>query len=198
MDSFIVFEGPDGAGKSTQAKLLKENLESRGREVLLVREPGGSALGEKIREILLQENCPLTPLTEVFLFNAARSQLIAEVIRPALEKGQVVICDRYYPSTLVYQAFAGGLDLEKVSRLCDMALEDTRPDRILVLDLPLESSLKRLSGRKDRFESRGEVYLEKVRRGFLTLAAERAWPVFDASRSVALLHGDILSHLGLT
>ncbi len=173
---FITFEGIDGCGKSTQTALCKEWLESLGRSVLLVREPGGTILGEKIRELLLdKKNCSMAPMTELFLFEAARAQIVEETIKPALTEGKAVICDRFFDSSYAYQGCARDLGAEMVSRLNMDATGGLAPDITFFLDISVDEVIRRREGRggeKDRIESAGDAFQEKVRNGFIRAASE--------------------------
>ena len=173
---FITFEGIDGCGKSTQTALCKEWLESLGRAVLLVREPGGTILGEKIRELLLdKKNCSMAPMTELFLFEAARAQIVEETIKPALAEGKAVICDRFFDSSYAYQGCARNLGAEMVSRLNMDATGGLAPDITFFLDISVDEAIRRREGRggeKDRIESAGDAFQEKVRNGFIRAASE--------------------------
>ena len=173
---FITFEGIDGCGKSTQTALCKEWLESLGRSVLLVREPGGTILGEKIRELLLdKKNCSMAPMTELFLFEAARAQIVEETIKPALAEGKAVICDRFFDSSYAYQGCARNLGAEMVSRLNMDATGGLAPDITFFLDISVDEAIRRREGRggeKDRIESAGDAFQEKVRNGFIRAASE--------------------------
>lgn len=152
---FIAIEGVDGAGKSTQVERLAARWRAHGRDPLVVREPGGTALGEEVRRLLLHRTeIELHPETETLLFLASRVQLYEERIRPALAAGRPVISDRYHLSTLVYQAWAGAGDRTRITNLLEVALAGRRPQRVVVLDLPAELTSQRLSGARDRFEER--------------------------------------------
>ena len=180
---FITFEGPEGSGKSTHAKLLAGWLQRRGRRVLLTREPGGTALGRKLRRILLRDH--MDAAAELLLYEASRAVLVREVIRPALKAGKIVILDRFYDSTWVYQGWAGGMDLQLVEQLNRAATGGLRPDRTLVLDLPARKGLARVR-RPNRFEAKPVAFHEKVRRGYLSLARrqKRRMRVIRADRPV--------------
>ncbi|MGE4158254.1 MAG: dTMP kinase [Planctomycetota bacterium] len=188
---FFVLEGPDGSGKSTQVRALKELWESRGRRVTSLREPGGTCLGDALRQILLSSDLTISPMAEAFLFNAARRQLVEEQILPALQRGDIVVCDRFWPSTVVYQCLAGGEREDDVRKLCALASAGAQPDAIAVLDVPLATTMARLGGKADRIESRGPDYLSRVRDGFLNLARREGWPVVDGSQPV----GDVTLRL---
>lgn len=187
---FITLEGGEGAGKSVQLEALAMRLEAAGQSVVRTREPGGTALGERLREALLElpaaERQALDPLTESLLFVAARSELVAEVIAPALARGDVVICDRFSDSTLAYQGFGRALDLLTLEELNSVAVRGLQPDLTVLLDISVEVGLER-SGAKhggDRFEREGQDFHERVRRGYRSLAGRDPdrWLVVDASQ----------------
>lgn len=173
---FITLEGVDGTGKTTQAKLLAENLEKRGFPVLLTREPGGTLLAERIRAILLElgEEKPV-PLAELLLYSAARAQHVAEIIGPALAAGTVVICERFSDSTLAYQGYGLGLDLGMIAEINRIAAGGLVPDLTFLFHLETEEVWRRIrqrdpGGSGDRIEARGRAFLEKVQEGYLKLA----------------------------
>ncbi len=165
---FIVVDGPDGAGKTTQTHLLAQALDKQGVRTLLLREPGGTPAGEAIRALVLEHRrIALEPLAEAFLFQAARAQLVREVILPALEKGEWVLCDRFSLSTLVYQGYAGGLDLKEVDALTKTASAGLTADAYLVLWVPLQVGIDRRNNRAaDRMESKGDDFLRNVSEAF--------------------------------
>jgi dTMP kinase len=171
---FITFEGLDQSGKSTQAQLLVERLQ-RDRVVRFLREPGGTRISERLREVLLDRTLQeMTDVSELFLFSASRAQLVVEVIRPALQRDEIVVCDRFYDSTTAYQGYGRGLDLETVKRINAFAVGGTEPDLTLVIDIPVEEiELRRLrgGGSKDRMESSGHAFYEQVRAGYHALVA---------------------------
>jgi dTMP kinase len=191
---FIVLEGPDGAGKSAQATRLAEHLRQRGDTVTLTREPGGTRLGEQVRAIVLDpSDVARGPVADALLFSAARAQLLAEVIRPALERGDTVVCDRYATSTLAYQGYGSGLDLDAVRSLQAWATGGLEPDLVVLLDVPVEVGLaRRQAGRSDemtRFEdgSRHDLaFHERVRAGYREMAAvdPGRWIVVDGGGTV--------------
>lgn len=195
MSVFISFEGVDGSGKSTQIRLLLQHLDAQGVPYVFTREPGGTPIAEQIRRILLDpDNRGMSVITEALLFAASRSEHVARTIRPALEAGKVVICDRYVDSSLVYQGVAGGLPLEFLTQINEMATGALRPHRTIVLDLAPEAALaRRESGETDRIERKSLAYHQLVREGYLELA--RAEPrrvkVVDASRSVDEVQNEI-------
>lgn len=168
---FITFEGSEGCGKSTQSKLLKEYLEEQGHTVLFVREPGGTVISEKIRQILLdKKNDGMSATCEMFLYMAARSQIVEEVIKPALDKGIVVICDRFLDSTLAYQGYGLGMDLKVIQSVGKLATGGISPDLTILLDVPLEQGLAHRKDSQDRIEKRSLEYHQKVRKGYFELA----------------------------
>lgn len=188
---FISFEGSEGCGKSTQIARLADLLGASGREVLRLREPGGTPVGEKIRTLLQfdEEASAMTPETELLLFAASRAQLVREVIRPALERGCIVLCDRFLDSTTVYQGVARALAGGDVAGINAFATGGTLPDLTLLLDLDSSEGCRRASFRKgpaDRMEGESPVFYEAVRRGYLDLAAAHPerFSVIDASGSV--------------
>jgi dTMP kinase len=173
---FIVVDGPDGAGKTTQARALADHLRERGLDVLLTREPGGTWLGERLRELLLARTGSTSatdPLTDAFLFDAARRQLVVDVLRPALAAGRTVVCARYADSTLAYQGYGAGVPLEQLRSLGSAATGGLEPDLTIVLDLPVEAGLARKApGDVTRFEAEYDMaFHRRVRAGFLALAA---------------------------
>nr|WP_283950169.1 dTMP kinase [Pseudomonas piscis] len=187
---FITLEGPEGAGKSTNREYLAERLRAAGIEVVLTREPGGTPLAERIREVLLTPADEIMNAdTELLLVFAARAQHLATVIRPALERGAVVLCDRFTDSTYAYQGAGRGLSLARIAALEDFVQGPLRPDLSLVFDLPVEVGLARASarGRLDRFEQEGREFFQKVRQAFLTRAqaAPERYFLVDASQPLA-------------
>lgn len=183
MGAFIVFEGGEGVGKSTQARSLARRLSKNGYRVVQTREPGGTPLGESARRWLKTQPL-LTPVTELALFIAARAQLVHEVILPALNSRHVVVCDRFTGSSIAYQGYGRGLDLELIQRLNDAATGGLQPDQVVLLDFPVEAGLARKPGdRRDSFESQSMDFHERVREGFLATASKcpDRWLVLDAS-----------------
>jgi dTMP kinase len=167
---FITFEGPESCGKSTQARMLRDHLRRHGRPVVFLREQGGTAVSEKIRNILLdKKNIRLSCVTEMLLYMASRRQTVEEVILPALKKGMTVICDRFLDSTVVYQGYGLGLDLRMIRELGKLATSGVKPDLTVLLDAPLKESLHKI-GIKDRIESRPFSYHQRVKDGYLALA----------------------------
>ena len=195
---FITFEGTEGSGKSTQISLLAERLRSCGRAVRLVREPGGTPIGEEIRHTLQHSpnNHSMAPETELLLINASRAQLVREVIRPALQRGEVVVCDRFFDSTTVYQGYGRGLDLGIVEAMVDFAAGPTRPDLTLLLLVPVQVSETRRaqrqaaeSAQRDRMEEADRGFFLRVEQGYKQLAT--AEPVrmkwIDATQPVPVV-----------
>jgi dTMP kinase len=178
---FITFEGNEGSGKSTQVPLLVEKLREWGHTVKLFREPGGTPIGEEIRHTLKHShsNTAMTSEAELLLMNASRAQLVREVIRPALARGEVIVCDRFYDSTTAYQGYGRQLDLPTVKHIIDLAVGDTRPDLTLFLKVPQAVSEERLRSRqstmpflRDRMEEADRAFFERVARGYDAIAAE--------------------------
>lgn len=197
---FITVEGIDGCGKSTQADLIARTLEAAGHDALRLREPGGVAISEKIRAILLDPaNAEMGDVCELLLYEAARAQLVHQVIRPALAAGKTVVCDRFYDSTTAYQAFADGLDRNMVSQANELAVDGCRPDLTLVFDLPVEDALRRRSGREaeDRLELKGLEFQERVAVGFRAVAADEPDRVklIDAGGSIAEVFSGVAAEL---
>jgi dTMP kinase len=192
---FFSFDGVDGVGKSTQIRLLEEALRERGREVVTCRDPGGTPLGERLREILLDHHgLAIHRRSEMLLYMASRAQLVEEVIRPALVAGKTVISDRYLLANVVYQGHAGGLDSADVWRVGDITVGGLMPDLVFVLDMPAERAGARIQRAADRMEAQGLAYLEAVRQGFLTEARKRPEKivVVDADRAAEAVHGDVM------
>jgi dTMP kinase len=182
---FVTFEGPEGAGKSTQVTRLAEKLAEHGFEVLSTREPGGTMVGEMIRRILL-DGPDLSGWTEALLFTAARAQLVQDVIRPQLEAGLVVLCDRYRDSTLAYQGYGRGVDLATLIRLQEEATGGLLPALTFLLDLPVEEGLSRIpKGALDRLDREAEGFHRRVREGYLDMARQDPgrWVIVNAAVS---------------
>jgi dTMP kinase len=201
---FISFEGIDYSGKTTQAALLVERLKETGKEVLFLREPGGTPVSEKIRSILLdKQNLDLNSRAELLLFSAARSQLVRQVILPALERRAIVVCDRFYDSTTAYQGHGRGIDLAEIRVVNTLATFGAVPERTFLVDVGLEEIARRrkASGLSaDRMESEGMAFFERVRRGYLAIAAGEPAriAVIDGARSVEEIHDEIWSDLQRT
>lgn len=195
---FITFEGGDGCGKTTQIKLLDEYLRSKGYKTLLTREPGSKGLGIKLREILLNYDGDVSPTCESFLFLADRAQHVDCIIKPALEEGVVVLCDRHTDSTVAYQGYGRGLDLEQIHNLNDIATNGLKPDLTIVLDVDVETSQNRVGSEKDRMESAGLEFFERVRKGFLEIAKQEPErvKVIDSTQTIEEIHKQILELVG--
>lgn len=170
---FLSLDGIDGAGKSTQCRLLADWLREQGRAVTVCRDPGGTPTGDRIRDILLHSPHPLSPVTEAFLFMASRTQLVEEVIRPALHRGDVVLTDRFVLATVVYQGHAGVVPIDQLWRMGELATGGVLPELNFILDLPVAASQQRKTGQLDRMESKGTGFMEQVRLGFLAEARRR-------------------------
>jgi dTMP kinase len=188
---FIAFEGIDGCGKSTQAKKLCACLKKKGYSVMLLREPGGTPVSEKIRRILLDRRLDISPLTELFLYEAARSQLAESVIIPALDKRQVVISDRYFDSTMAYQGYGRGIDIRLVERLNRAASLGIEPDMIFILDVDYGTSLARRSKRPDRLEKEKKAFFNRVRGGFRSLASKRMTTLIDGRKDIDSIFDEV-------
>jgi dTMP kinase len=197
---FITFEGTEGSGKTTQISLLAERLRALGHRVRTLREPGGTPIGEEIRHTLKHSpsNHAMTPEAELLLMNASRAQLVREVIRPALAAGEIVLCDRFYDSTTVYQGHGRQLDLQMVKHIIDVAVGDTRPDLTLLFIVPHEISEARRVARqptlplpikRDRFEEADHAFFARVAQGYQAIAAAEPNRVrqFDATGDVAAI-----------
>ncbi len=184
MSLFITFEGGEGCGKSTQARALWRRLRQQNIPVMLTHEPGGTALGNEVRGILKSKGgSPISSEAELLLFAASRAQLVTEVIQPALQKGKIVICDRFSYSTLVYQGYGRGLNSPTIEMVNNLATQKLQPDIVILLDLPSEQGLARKRNLKDRFELEELSFHRRVREGYLKLAAAEPdrWLVIDAT-----------------
>jgi dTMP kinase len=198
---FITFEGGEGCGKSTHSRLLLNKLQEQNVPAVLTHEPGGTALGNELRNLLKgRRGSPISPQAELFLLAASRAQLVAEVIRPALEAGRVVICDRFTHSTMVYQGYGRGLDFTAIKMVNNMATRHLSPDLIILLDISPEQGLARKRSLKDRFELEDLSFHRRVREGYIKMAAAEPdrWLVIDASQpkaQVAQIIWDSVSRL---
>lgn len=194
---FIVIEGGDGSGKTTEVELLKKSLDKAGYRVIYTREPGGTKLGEKIRRLLLHDKTvKISPFTEAFLFNTARSVWIEEIVAPALKKGNIVLTDRSYPSTYAYQGVAGGVALEQIDRLNKIAMLEYVPDLIIVIDLDYRTAESRRSKARiatDKIESRAKNYHEKVYSGFRQFAKNHSNAILiNGRKNIKSVHKEII------
>ena len=184
MSLFIIFEGGEGCGKSTQSRVLWRRLRQQNVPVTLTHEPGGTVLSNKIRNMLKRKGeSPISSEAELLLFAASRAQLVTEVIQPALREGKIVICDRFSYSTLVYQGYGRGLNLSTIEMVNSLAAQNLQPDVVILLDLPPEQGLARKRNLKDRFELEELSFHRQVRQGYLKLAAADPdrWLVIDAT-----------------
>lgn len=195
---FITFEGTEGAGKTTQISRVKAFLEAKGREVVTTREPGGTALGEKIRSLLLQDE--MSKMTELLLMFAARAEHLDKLILPAINAGKWVLCDRFTESSYAYQGYARGIALEKISLLETLVQDNLRPDCTFWFDIPIIEGMKRVHkrGDKDRFEEEDLQFFESVAEGFRTLSYERPTQFFrvDALQDIDDVSASIYQRLG--
>lgn len=192
--TFVTLEGPEGAGKTTQLKLLSKLLESLGHKHIVTRDPGGTALGKQIRRILLNPETTVEPVTELLLYEADRAQHVQEIIIPALKQGSIVLCDRYTDSTLAYQGYGRGLSLALINQLNEIATGGLKPSLTILFDIASEEGLARLhpSGH-DRLEREAIEFHQKVRQGYLQLASQEPhrWLTLDASRPFSLVQEDL-------
>ena len=183
---FITFEGADGCGKTTQLGLLKDYLLEHGYKVLVTREPGAKGLGEKFRDILLNYEGDVSDRCESFLFLADRAQHVDMIVKPALENGVIVLCDRHTDSTVAYQGYGRGLNIEQINMLNNLATAGLKPDLTFVFDVDIETSMKRVGKEKDRMESSGDDFFNRVRNGYLQIAKnepERV-KIIDSTKSI--------------
>ena len=185
---FITLEGPEGSGKTSQLPALAEFLREKGYDVLVTREPGGTSVGDQIRDVLMNmKNVSIVPQTEILLFQAARAQHVAEILRPALDKGQIVICDRFGDSTLAYQGYGHQTDIRTLQYLIHFATGGLRPDLTLLLDIPVSKGFERKIKNEsewNRLDAYEKAFHERVREGYLQLAREEPerWQIIDASQ----------------
>lgn len=194
---FVTLEGPEGSGKTVVARRLAAELNARGHRVVLTREPGGTRLGERVRDILLgRADLGIDARADALLFNAARAQLVAEVIRPALAAGAIVLCARFADSTLAYQGYGAGLPIDELRDLARVATGGLEPDLTVLLDVDPEIGIRRKApGARNRFESIDLEFHRRVRAGFLALAAEEPgrWRLVDSSRHIDRVFDDVLA-----
>ena len=190
---FITFEGIDGSGKSTQIQLLKDMLEKRNHVVTLLREPGGNILSEQIRQLLLDSKEQVDPRCELLLFTAARAQLVSSVIRPALEAGYIVICDRYIDSSVAYHGYGRGLSIESIESINDFATAGLVPDITFIFDLSVDDAAKRAGFRSndnqtkaDRMERSGDAFFERTKQGYLEIAKKSDRNIFIINANDAM------------
>ncbi len=170
---FITLEGPEGSGKSTQTRILARILRKKGFRVAVLRDPGSTALGRSLRRVLLHSKAALSPMAEAMLFIGGRVALVEEKIIPALKQGKVVVCDRFHDATVVYQGFAGGLDVDWLNKAGRAAIRNRTPDLTLLLDLPVKAGFARINRKHDRMEQKETAFHERVRKGYLALARKQ-------------------------
>jgi len=190
---FITLEGPEGSGKSSQGRWLVRRLARAGRRVTFLRDPGSTALGRALREALLHTSAPLSPMAEALLFIGGRVQLVEARIKPALRRGEIIVCDRFHDSTVAYQGFGGGLNVRWLDRLGRTAIGGTMPDMTLLLDVPTARGFARLHRSRDRIERKAAMFHRQVRAGYLRLARKEPgrFAVVDAMRSPMKVRQDI-------
>ncbi|MCF7923148.1 MAG: dTMP kinase [Candidatus Marinimicrobia bacterium] len=195
----ISFEGIDGSGKSTQCKMLYHELLDRGYGVHLYREPGGTKISEKIREILLdRENVEMSPVTEMLLYFASRNQLISEKVLPALQRGEIVLLDRFVDSTIAYQGYGRDLSLESIRKVAEVAIGELTPDLTILVDTPLDTAEDRMDHRQlDRLEAENAEFKERTRNGYLQLAKDEPhrFLLLDGRESIDVLKGIVLERV---
>ncbi len=192
---FITFEGADGCGKTTQIKLLQEYLQYRGYEVVLTREPGCAGLGQKIRDLLLNYDGEVSPVCESFLFLADRAQNVDVIVKRNVDLGRIVISDRHTDSSLAYQGYGRELDVEKIDMLNNIATSGLKPDLTFVFDIDVETSMERIGKEKDRMESSGKEFFERVRQGYLKIAQKEPnrIKVINAVDSIENIHSKVVN-----
>lgn len=199
MSLFITFEGPDGSGKTTQIRLLAQSLAERGYQALITREPGGTPIGNAVRTILLSpEYGEMSPRTEALLYIAARAQIVHEVIRPTIAQGTIVLCDRFGDSTLAYQGYGHGQDVDELRTIINFATGGLRPDLTLYLDVDVSTGLQRKQPNLwDRVEAYDIAFHENVRAGYRALIAAdpERWAVIDGEESIEVIHQQVLAHV---
>ncbi len=191
---FITFEGADGCGKTTQIELIDNYLRSKGYETVLTREPGAKGLGTKLREILLHYEGEVSPNCESFLFLADRAQHVDCIIKPALKEGKIILCDRHTDSTVAYQGYGRGINIEEIKHLNNLATSGLKPDLTIVFDVDIETSMSRVGKEKDRMESSGVDFFNKVRNGYLDIAKkepERV-KVINSSDTIENIHKKVV------
>jgi len=191
----ITFEGIDGSGKTTQINKIADYLKEHGIDFIITRDPGGTELGSRLRDILLNYKGKIFPMCELFLYLADRAQHVDEVIIPALNSNKVVICDRYIDSTIAYQGYARGLNIEEIINLNNLATNFLLPNLTLLFDIDAESSIKRLGSKKDRLESETLIFYQKVRDGYLALAKKHPQriKIIDARQNIEEIYKNTLN-----
>lgn len=191
---FITLEGADGCGKTTQLNLLKEYLTNRGYEIVVTREPGGKGLGEKLREILLNYDGEVSDRCEAFLYLADRAQNIDTIIKPAINSGKIVLCDRHTDSSVAYQGYGREQNIDNINMLNELAVNGVHPDLTIVFDIDTETSMERVGAEKDRLESAGIEFHKRVRNGYLEIAKKNPQriKVVDASQTIEDVQRDVI------
>lgn len=191
---FITLEGADGCGKTTQLNLLKEYLTSRGYEIVVTREPGGKGVGEKLREILLNYDGEVSDRCEAFLYLADRAQNIDTIIKPAINSGKIVLCDRHTDSSVAYQGYGREQNIDNINMLNELAVNGVHPDLTIVFDIDTETSMARVGAEKDRLESAGIEFHKRVRNGYLEIAKKNPQriKVVDASQTIEDVQRDVI------
>lgn len=194
---FITFEGADGCGKTTQLMKLAKYLTERNFQVVITREPGAKGLGEKLREILLNYDGEVSSQAEAFLFLADRAQHMDVIVKPAVNAGKIVLCDRHTDSSVAYQGYGRGLDIQRINMLNDIATSGRKPDLTFVFDVDVETSMARVGKEKDRMESAGMEFFNRVRNGYLKIAEKepRRVKVIDATRSIDDIHKNVVAEI---
>ena len=192
---FIVFEGPEGAGKSTQIKHLHARLTQAGLHATITREPGGTPASDAIRNVILDPDLSINPLTEFLLYSASRAQHVSDVIKPALNNNHIVISDRYYGASIAYQGYGRGLELDFIQDLTERVTGGVHPDLVLLLDIDPKQGLERIAkrGNKDRLELADLAFHERVREGFLQQAKQANWQTLNANQDEEALAADVWS-----
>ena len=194
MSLFITFEGADGCGKTTQIELVNKYLQEKGYKTLVTREPGAKGLGEKLREILLNYEGEVSPNCESFLFLADRAQHIDCIIKPALKNNTIVLCDRHTDSTIAYQGYGRQLNIQEIKKLNDIAVNGLKPDLTIVFDIDVETSMQRVGKTKDRMESAGMEFFNRVRNGYLAIAQEepKRVKVINSADTIENIHTKVV------
>ena len=194
MSLFITFEGADGCGKTTQIELVNKYLQEKGYKTLVTREPGAKGLGEKLREILLNYEGEVSPNCESFLFLADRAQHVDCIIKPALKNNTIVLCDRHTDSTIAYQGYGRQLNIQEIKKLNDIAVNGLKPDLTIVFDIDVETSMQRVGKTKDRMESAGMGFFNRVRNGYLAIAQEepKRVKVINSADTIENIHTKVI------
>lgn len=192
---FITFEGVDGCGKTTQLKLIADYLSNKKIDVIITREPGAKGLGEKLRDILLNYDGKIAPQCESFLFLADRAQHIEQIVKPAINSGKIVLCDRHTDSTVAYQGYGRGLNIDEIHYLNNLATGGFKPDLTIVFDVDIDTSMSRVGNEKDRMETSGLEFFNRVRNGYLEIAKQEPErvKVLNAAKSIENVFADSLT-----